>query len=633
MTDNRNTIIAVILSGLVLIAWQYFYNVPQMEKQRAQSQMQADLAKKVPPGAAPSAAAPSAPPQSGTAPTPSAQVPAAASASTGPIIDREAAIEATPRVKIATPRVTGSISLKGARIDDLALVQFRDTVDPTSPAIVLFSPSDTANPYYAEFGWVPAAGSTVRLPDQNTIWEQEGSGELTPSTPVTLKYDNGDGLSFRRTISIDDRYLFTIKDEVANVGNAAVTLYPFGLISRHGTPKVSGYYILHEGLIGYLGEQGLQQKTYKAVVDAPLLSNGSHGFEYSATNGWLGITDKYWAAALLPATDAQLKARYGSNLKGTIQTYQTDYLEDAQTVPIGGSGGVTTRLFAGAKEAGVVGINFPIGGLGGYNQQLGLNHFDLLIDWGWFYFITKPMFLALDFFYRLVGNFGIAILLVTVLVKLLFFPLANKSYASMAKMKSVQPQLAALKERYPDDRVKQQQEMMEIYKKEKINPIAGCLPVALQIPVFFSLYKVLFVTIEMRHAPFYGWIKDLSAPDPTNLFTLFGLLHFDPTQLPVFGHYLALGVWPIIMGITMWFQMKLNPTPPDPTQQLIFAWMPLIFTFMLAGFPAGLVIYWAWNNTLSVLQQSFIMRRNGVKVELLDNLKATFISKKAESKT
>ena len=242
------------------------------------------------------------------------------------------------------------------------------------------------------------------------------------------------------------------------------------------------------------------------------------------------------------------------------------------------------------------------------------------------------MFLALDFFYHLVGNFGIAILLVTVLVKLLFFPLANKSYASMAKMKSVQPQLAALKERYPDDKVKQQQEMMEIYKKEKINPIAGCLPVALQIPVFFSLYKVLFVTIEMRHAPFFGWIKDLSAPDPTNLFNLFGLLHFDPTQLPLFGHYLALGVWPIIMGITMWFQMKLNPTPPDPTQQMIFAWMPLIFTFMLAGFPAGLVIYWAWNNTLSVLQQSFIMRRNGVKVELFDNLKATFASRRPNRK-
>ena len=269
------------------------------------------------------------------------------------------------------------------------------------------------------------------------------------------------------------------------------------------------------------------------------------------------------------------------------RTYQTDYLQDPQTIAIGGTGSANARLFAGAKEASVVGINFPIGGFGGYNKQLALNHFDLLIDWGWFYFITKPMFLALDFFYHLVGNFGIAILLVTVLVKLLFFPLANKSYASMAKMKSVQPQLAALKERYPDDKVKQQQEMMEIYKKEKINPIAGCLPVALQIPVFFSLYKVLFVTIEMRHAPFFGWIKDLSAPDPTNLFTLFGLFHFDPTQLPMIGHYLALGVWPIIMGITMWFQMKLNPTPPDPTQKMIFDWMPLIFTFMLARLPGG----------------------------------------------
>ena len=271
----------------------------------------------------------------------------------------------------------------------------------------------------------------------------------------------------------------------------------------------------------------------------------------------------------MPDTGARLQAKYSSNLVGNLRTYQADYLAEPQTIAIGGSGSANSRLFAGAKEVGVVGINFPFGP-GGYNKQLGLNHFDLLIDWGWFYFITKPMFLGLDFFYHLVGNFGIAILLVTVIVKLLFFPLANKSYASMAKMKSVQPQLQALKERYPDDKVKQQQEMMEIYKKEKINPIAGCLPVALQIPVFFSLYKVLFVTIEMRHAPFYGWIKDLSAPDPTNLFTLFGLLHFDPTQLPLFGHYLALGVWPIIMGITMWFQMKLNPTPPDPTQQMIF---------------------------------------------------------------
>jgi YidC/Oxa1 family membrane protein insertase len=621
MTDNRNTILAVILSGLVLIGWQYFFNIPQMERQRAQTQIQNELAK--PAG---SATTPQGTPQSGVAtPTATANAPAI-NQPAAVIQNRETALASVPRVKIDTPRVSGSISLKGARIDDLSLVQFRDTVDPASPAIVLFSPSSTAEPYYAEFGWVAASGSTVKIPDQNTMWQQEGSGALSPNSPVTLKYDNGDGLTFRRTLSIDDRYLFTIKDDVTNVGNAPVTLYPFALISRHGTPKVSGYYILHEGLIGYLGDQGLQEYGYKKIDDAKSVS-------FKVTDGWLGMTDKYWASALLPDTSAPLQARFSSNLVGAVRTYQTDYLQDPQTVAIGGTASANARLFAGAKEASVVGINFPIGGFGGYNKQLELNHFDLLIDWGWFYFITKPMFLALDFFFHLVGNFGIAILLVTVLVKLLFFPLANKSYASMAKMKSVQPQLAALKERYPDDKVKQQQEMMEIYKKEKINPIAGCLPVALQIPVFFSLYKVLFVTIEMRHAPFFGWIKDLSSPDPTNLFNLFGVFNFDPTQRPLFGHYLALGVWPIIMGITMWFQMKLNPTPPDPTQKMIFSWMPLIFTFMLAGFPAGLVIYWAWNNTLSVLQQSFIMRRNGVKVELFDNLKATFASKKAESKT
>ncbi len=621
MSDNRNTILAVILSGLVLLGWQYFFNIPQMEKQRAAQQAQQSQMTK------PDAGSSSTPPANTPAPNgPSAaNAPSAAQPGSAAPVSREAAIAAAPRVKIESPRLAGSISLKGARIDDLSLLQFRETVDPSSPAIVLYSPSGTEEPYYAEFGWVAASGSSAKMPDQNTLWQQDGEGSLTPGHPVTLKYDNGDGLTFRRTISIDDRYVFTIKDDVSNVGNAPVTLYPFALISRHGAPKVSGYYILHEGLIGYLGDQGLQEYTYKKIDDAKSVS-------FKVTDGWLGITDKYWASALLPDTSAHLQARYSSNLVGNIHTYQTDYLQDPQTIAIGGTGSTNTRLFAGAKEASVVGLNFPVGGFGGYNRELGLNHFDLLIDWGMFYFITKPMFLALDFFFHLFGNFGISILLVTVLVKLAFFPLANKSYASMAKMKSVQPQLAALKERYPDDKVKQQQEMMEIYKKEKINPIAGCLPVALQIPVFFSLYKVLFVTIEMRHAPFYGWIKDLSAPDPTNIFTLFGLIPVDPTTLPVFGHYLALGIWPIIMGITMWFQFKLNPTPPDPTQQMIFGWMPLIFTFMLAGFPAGLVIYWAWNNTLSVLQQSLIMRRNGVKVELFDNLKSTFV-KKAESKT
>jgi YidC/Oxa1 family membrane protein insertase len=330
---------------------------------------------------------------------------------------------------------------------------------------------------------------------------------------------------------------------------------------------------------------------------------------------------------LLPDTSARLKARFSTSMLGTVRTFQTDYLLDAQTIGPGATGSANARLFAGAKEVSIVGINFPLVGIGGYNKELGLNHFDLLIDWGWFYFITKPMFLVMDFFYRLLGNFGLAILMVTVLVKIVFFPLANKSYASMAKMKAVQPQMMALRERFASDKAKQQQELMELYKREKINPLAGCLPIVIQIPVFFSLYKVLFVTIEMRHAPFFGWIHDLSAQDPTNIFNLFGLIPLDPTVLPLIGPFLHLGIWPLIMGITMWVQMKLNPAPPDPTQAMIFNWMPLIFTFMLANFPAGLVIYWAWNNLLSVVQQSVIMRKHGAKIELFDNIKTMFVKK------
>jgi YidC/Oxa1 family membrane protein insertase len=611
MIENRNTILAVILSGLVLIAWQYFYNIPTMEKQRAAQQ--AELAQKQAANPAASPATPANPSSTPAAPgTPSQSPIPGAPATAAPVQSRAAAIAAGPRVKIDTPSISGSIALTGGRIDDVALVKYRETVDPKSPAIELFSPSGTKEPFYAEFGFVPAAGATTKMPDKDTVWKQEGANALTPATPVVLTWNNGQGLTFKRTISIDDKYLFTIKDDVSNVGDAAVTLYPFGLISRHGTPHVSGYYILHEGLIGVLGDQGLQEYGYKKIDDAKAV-------EFKVTNAWLGITDKYWAGTLLPSPKANVQARFSSNLVGTLRTYQTDYLLDPLTVAIGGTASTSTSLFAGAKESATVDA---------YDKQLGLNKFDRLIDWGWFYFITKPMFWAIDWFFHIFGNFGVAILAVTVLVKLIFFPLANKSYASMAKMKAVQPQLAALKDKYPDDKMKQQQEMMEIYKKEKINPIAGCLPILIQIPVFFSLYKVLFVTIEMRHAPFFGWIKDLSAPDPTNLFNLFGLLAFDPTQLPVLGYYLHLGIWPILMGITMWFQMKLNPTPPDPTQKMIFDWMPLIFTFMLAGFPAGLVIYWAWNNLLSVLQQSYIMKKNGAKIELFDNVKATFAGRK-----
>ena len=610
MTDNKNTILAIVLSALVLLGWQYFFAVPQ-EKAR-QEQLQAQQQKQnVPTPDQPKPAQPQA----------QSQVPGQASApsSTAPT-DRRAALANSPRVPIATDTLQGTIALKGGRIDDLALLKFRETVDPKSPPIVLLSPSGTGDPFYAEFGWTGAAGANVKLPTSETVWKQVGSGGLGVGHPVTLAYDNGEGLEFRRTIAVDDKYLFTIKDDVSNKGENSVTLFPYALISRHGIPPTAGYYVLHEGLIGVLGESGLQEFTYKNIEDKKSVS-------WDVTNGWLGITDKYWAATLLPDTSARLKARFSTSMLGTVRTFQTDYLLDAQTIGPGATGSANARLFAGAKEVSIVGINFPFVGIGGYNKALGLNHFDLLIDWGWFYFITKPMFLAMDFFFRLLGNFGLAILMVTVLVKIVFFPLANKAYASMAKMKAVQPQMMALRERYANDKAKQQQELMELYKREKINPLAGCLPIAIQIPVFFSLYKVLFVTIEMRHAPFFGWIHDLSAQDPTNMFNLFGLIPVDPTVLPLIGPFLHLGIWPIIMGITMWVQMKLNPAPPDPTQAMIFNWMPLIFTFMLANFPAGLVIYWAWNNLLSVVQQSVIMRKHGAKIELFDNIKTMFVKK------
>jgi YidC/Oxa1 family membrane protein insertase len=613
MDDQKNLLLAIVLTGVVLIGWQFLFAVPQLEKQKQIAQQQQTQVQQPPPNAQPGT-----PPQiaPGTVP----QAPGLPNAA--PTQTREAALAGSPRVRIDTPRLSGSLTLMGGRIDDLALLQYRETVDPNSPPIVLLAPSGSPQPFYAEFGWTGAAGTSAKLPGPDTLWRQEGAGALSVGHPVTLVYDNGEGLAFRRSISVDDKYLFTIKDSVANSGTAAVTLYPYALISRHGTPPTLGYYILHEGLIGVMGEQGLQELTYKKVEDQKTPTT------FDVTDAWLGFTDKYWAATLLPDTDARIHAKFSFGLIGQTKTYQTDYLLDPQTIAPGGSGSADARLFAGAKEVTTVGINFPLGGFGGYNQQLHLNKFDLLIDWGYFWFITKPMFLAIDFFFHLVGNFGVAILIITVVIKGIFFPLANKSYASMAKMKAVQPEMTAIRARYADDKVKQQQAMMELYKRDKINPVAGCLPIAIQIPVFFSLYKVLFVTIEMRHAPFFGWIKDLSAPDPTNVFNLFGLIPFDPTVLPVFGSFLHLGAWPLIMGITMFLQMKLNPPPPDPAQQVIFNWMPVIFTFMLANFSAGLVIYWAWNNTLSVTQQSIIMHKHGAKIELWDNLKALFVRKK-----
>ncbi len=602
--DNRNLLLAIVMSVVVLLGWQFFYGVPQMEKQKQIAQQNQQTQTQSAPGASGSTPAPG-------QPAGSAAPGAAAAQAVG---TREQALAASPRIRIDTPKISGSLSLTGARIDDVSLKAYRETVDPKSPNIILLSPAGGPNAYYSDFGWVAAPGSNVVLPNATTVWSAD-SQVLTPAKPVTLSWDNGQGLVFRRVISVDDNAMFTIRDEVENKGGNAVTLFPYGQVVRQGKPATLGYYVLHEGLVGNLGEQGLQEYTYDKIDKEPALSAGTTGKAWKdAVGGFVGITDKYWAAAVIPDQQRKYEGRYSSVQTGTGHTYQADFLGESIAVAPGATVTSNARLFAGAKEVAAV---------DGYEKNLGIKRFELLIDWGWFYFITKPLFFVLDWIYKHIGNFGVAILIVTVLLKALFFPLANKSYASMAKMKALQPEMTAIRERYADDKMKQQQALMELYKTQKINPVAGCWPVLLQIPVFFALYKILFITIEMRHAPFFGWIHDLAAPDPTNLFNLFGLLPFTP---PAFLH---LGAWPIIMGITMFIQMKMNPEPPDPVQKMMFTWMPVFFTFLLGSFPAGLVIYWSWNNLLSVLQQGYIMRKNGVKIELFDNLKGMFGKKPA----
>jgi YidC/Oxa1 family membrane protein insertase len=458
---------------------------------------------------------------------------------------------------------------------------------------VLLWPGGTKDPYFAEFGWVADSAGT-KVPGADTQWAASG-GPLTPNSPVTLTWDNGAGLVFTRTISLDENYMFTVRDGVRNNAGTPVTLTPYGLVSRTGTPHVAGYYILHEGLIGLIGgslkEINYTDTTELAPAKPPVDSLG----------GWLGFTDKYWLTALVPPQDQTVKAKFQHVVERGIDRYQADFLGPAVTIPADGTGAALVRLFAGAKE-----VNL----LDAYAES-GIPRFDRAIDFGWFYFLTKPIFLTLQFFFGVLGNFGLAILLLTLLIKLAFFPLANKSYAAMSKMKLLQPEMVKIRERFPDDKARQQQEIMAMYKKVGANPLAGCLPIVVQIPVFFSLYKVLFVTIEMRHAPFFGWIHDLSAPDPTSFVNLFGLLPFQPEAVPVIGSMLMIGAWPLLMGITMFLQQKLNPQPVDPVQARMFMLLPIVFTYMLSAFPAGLVIYWAWNNLLSIAQQWTIMHRAG----------------------
>ncbi len=584
--DTRNMILAMFLSALVLIGWNYFFAAPQLQKdQRTQSIAQDPATAQVANGVAPSLAAP-------------------AVVETKP---RAEALAASKRIAIDTQSLGGSINLNGGVIDDIILKGYRETIDPASANITLFSPQGGPAPYWAETGFV--GDSDAKLSTRGAVWQADAT-TLTPAKPVTLTYDNGAGLNFRRVISVDDKFMFTVKDTVENTGAQAASLRPYAWILRRGKPDVSGYAVLHEGYVGVIGDSSVQEITYPAIDKETDKKRSLKG-----EGGWLGFTDKYWASAIIPDQAAPIEARFSAQGPPQLEDYQTDYLENAITLAPGASSEVSTHIFAGAKEVATIDA---------YQKALGIKKFDLMIDWGWFYFITKPLFRLIDLIYKFVGNFGVAILVVTVLVKLAFFPLANRSFNSMAKMKKVQPEIAALKERFPDDRQKQQQAQMELFKREGVNPVAGCLPMVIQIPVFFALYKVIFITIEMRHAPFFGWIKDLSAPDPTNVFNLFGLLPFDPTHVPLIGHFLALGIWPLVMGLSMFFQMKLNPEPTDPVQKTMFAWMPVIFTFMLGTFPVGLVIYWTWNNTLTVIQQSYIMSKAGVKVELWDNLTRMF---------
>ncbi|WP_439816279.1 membrane protein insertase YidC [Zavarzinia sp. CC-PAN008] len=583
MQEHRNLIVAIVASIVILLGFQFLYEMPRQQRERErQAAVQQTLEQTQP--ASTDLSQPPAPPGEG-APGLALQQPPSGT------LTRMAALAGSARVPIRTPRVHGSIALTGGRIDDVTLATYRETVEPDSPEIILLSPPSAPAPYYAEFGWVAAQGANPGpLPGAQTTWSTT-SAELTPASPVVLTWDNGQGLIFTRTIAIDGDFMFTVTDKVQNTKGEAVGLHPYGLVSRTGTPQTAGFFILHEGPVGVL-DGTLKEPSYHDLQEAAI--------QQASTGGWIGITDKYWLATVIPDQATAIQGGFKHDMAGGRDRYQTDYLVTAPlTAPAGGTVESTARLFAGAKEVKL---------LDRYREDLGIARFDLAIDFGWFYFLTKPIFLVIDYFHKLLGNFGLAILLLTVIIKGFFFPLANKSYVSMSKMKKLQPEMMKLRERYPEDRMKQQQEMMALYKREKINPLAGCLPILIQIPVFFALYKVLFVTIEMRHAPFYGWIVDLSAPDPTHIFNLFGLIPWDPP------HFLALGIWPILMGISMFLQQKLNPAPPDPIQAKIFLFMPILFTFMLASFPAGLVIYWTWNNLLSILQQWLIMRRMGVKV-------------------
>ena len=558
--DTKNLFLAVLVCVAIMVLWQFLVPQPKPVPPAPQTQEQQ--------AAGPNGAVPGVVPVAETK------------------LTRAEALQASPRIAIETPSVKGSINLKGARLDDLTLLRYHTEVDSQSPLIDLLSPSGSPDAYFSQQGW-DSTDKAIKLPDDQTLWTASGD-KLTPSAPVTLSWDNGAGLIFTRKISIDDRYMFKVEQSVANASGQPVSLTPYALVSRATTPKTastSWWTYSFEGAIGAFN--GVERDlTYKSVAESK---------PENVTGGWYGFDDKYWLATVAPV-DQKMAVKAGFLASaGDHPVYQADFLGPSSTVAPGETASSAALVFAGPKE---------VGTLAEYREKLGLPHFDNAVDWGWFWFFTKPIFYVLDYFYGVIGNFGIAIMLLTVLMKAAFFPLQTRAVLNMNKMKALQPEMLVLREKFGEDKMRLNQETMALYKRVGANPVAGCLPIALQIPVFFSLYKVLYVSLEMRHAPFFGWIRDLSAPDPTTLFNLFGLIPFTPPSfLP------AIGVWPVIYCITMVIQQRMQPMQVDPVQARMFQFMPFLFTFMMANFPAGLVIYWAWSNLLTMGQQWLITRR------------------------
>ena len=555
--DTKNLIAAISLSAAVIIIYALFFGPSPEEIKRSQEQKNKII-------------------QSSEAP--SLEVSETVSKSS-----RKEAIEENERIKFENENIKGSISLLGGTIDDLTFKKYTKTLNGNDQ-IILLNPKKINDGYFVETGWV-TNNKNIDLPDSNTLWNIEGNNKLSPNNPIKLVWNNKQGIKFQKNIKIDNQFLFTINQKIINNSEKTYDFYPYGQIVRNKAPQVTNFYILHEGLIGVFDEQ-LVEKDYEDIKEKK--------FSQNTKSGWLGITDKYWITTLIPETNKEFRADFDFKNKFRANFIETKPIE----ISANSSDSSEIKIIVAAKEVDVI---------DGYAENSNITKFDLAIDWGWFYFFTKNFFFAIDYFFKLTGNFGIAIILITACIRIVFFPLANYSFRSMAKMKVLQPEMARLKELHKDDKTKLQQEMMALYKKEKVNPVSGCLPIFIQIPFFFAIYKVLFVTLEMRHQPFFGWIKDLSERDPTSLFNLFGLIPWDPPS------FLLIGIWPCLMGISMYLQQKLNPTPPDPIQQKIFMFFPLFLTVILAPFPSGLVIYWTINNVLTMAQQIVIMKRTKVK--------------------